>query len=79
MRYIERFSERLGTPFPMDLGNDALLSPAAVSDPPVFARARAVAHFEEGPVRQLVHRLKYSDRMELVSCLANIDYYLSCN
>jgi hypothetical protein len=30
------------------------LSPEAVADPPVFARARAVAHFEDGPVRQLV-------------------------
>lgn len=70
MRFIERpFCERLGTPFPTDLGNDALLSPAAVSDPPVFSRARAVAHFEEGPVRQLVHRLKYSDRMELAKPL----------
>jgi len=34
-----------------------------------FARARAVAHFEDGPVRQLVHRLKYSDRMELAKPL----------
>jgi ComF family protein len=32
-------------------------------------RARAVAHFEDGPVRQLVHRLKYSDRMELAKPL----------
>jgi ComF family protein len=27
--------------------------------------ARAVARFEDGPARQLVHRLKYSDRAEL--------------
>jgi ComF family protein len=38
---------------------------APVDDPPVFARARAVVCFEEGPARRLVHRLKYSDRMEL--------------
>jgi hypothetical protein len=63
------FCERLGTPFVMDLGSEGLLSPEAVANPPVFARARAVAHFEDGPVRQLVHRLKYSDRMELAKPL----------
>jgi ComF family protein len=70
VRFIERpFCERLGTPFAMDLGNEGLLSPEAVANPPVFARARAVAHFEDGPVRNLVHRLKYSDRMELAKPL----------
>jgi len=54
VRFIERpFCERLGTPFAMDLGNDGLLSPEAVANPPVYNRARAVAHFEDGPVRQL--------------------------
>src|SRR5689334_10848790 len=54
---IERpFCERLGTPFTMDLG-PGLLSPAAIADPPVFARARAVAHYD-GLARDLVHRLK---------------------
>ena len=43
MRFIERpFCERLGTPFAVDLGVP-LLSPAAIADPPVFERARAVA------------------------------------
>jgi ComF family protein len=70
VRFIERpFCDRLGTPFAMDLGNDGLLSPEAVADPPVYARARAVAHFEDGPVRRLVHRLKYSDRIELAKPL----------
>jgi ComF family protein len=70
VRFIERpFCERLGTPFAMDLGSEGLLSPEAVANPPVFARARAVAYFEDGPVRQLVHRLKYSDRMELAKPL----------
>jgi ComF family protein len=65
MRFIERpFCERLGTPFEQDLG-PGLLSPQAIADPPVFARARAVARFEDGPARRLVHRLKYSDRGEL--------------
>src|SRR5271167_4329126 len=65
MRFIERpFCDRLGTPFEHDLG-EGLLSPQAVTDPPVFQRARAVARFEDGPARRLVHRLKYSDRGEL--------------
>jgi ComF family protein len=65
MRFIERpFCERLGTPFEQDLGA-GLLSPQAIADPPVFRRARAVARFEDGPARRLVHRLKYSDRSEL--------------
>ena len=70
MRFIERpFCERLGTPFEQDLG-EGLLSPQAMADPPVFARARAVARFEDGPARKLAHRLKYSDRAELVRPIA---------
>ncbi len=70
IRFIERpFCERLGTPFPMDLGDEGLLSPEAVANPPVYGRARFVARFEDGPVRQLLHRLKYGDRMELAKPL----------
>ena len=70
VRFIERpFCERLGTPFAVDLGGEGLLSPEAVADPPVYTRARAVAHFDDGPVRQLIHRLKYSDRLELAGPL----------
>jgi len=70
MRFIERpFCERLGTPFEQDLG-DGLLSPQAIANPPAFARARAVARFEDGPARTLVHRLKYSDRAEIVRPMA---------
>jgi ComF family protein len=68
MRFIERpYCDRLGTPFETDLApseGGRFLSPAAVADPPVFTRARAVARFE-GPARILVHRLKYGDRGEL--------------
>ncbi len=65
VRFIERpYCERLGTPFAQDYGH-TLYSPAALSDPPVFERARAVARFEDGPARHLIHRLKYGDRIEL--------------
>ena len=65
VRFIERpYCERLGTPFAQDLG-PGLISPEAMASPPVYNRARAVARFEDGPARQMVHRLKYSDRMEL--------------
>jgi predicted amidophosphoribosyltransferase len=70
MRFIERpFCERLGTPFEHDLGQ-GLVSPQAMADPPAFARARAVARFEDGPARALTHRLKYSDRAELARPIA---------
>ena len=71
IRFIERpYCERLGTPFAQDLGQPGLLSPAAIADPPVFRRARAVARFDDGPVRLIVHRLKYYDRLELARPLA---------
>jgi ComF family protein len=66
---IERpFCERLGTPFAADFGGP-LLSPAALADPPVFGRARAVARYD-GLARDLVHRLKYGDRLDLAPAMA---------
>jgi len=63
--FIERpFCERSGVPFAHDLG-DGLVSPDVIANPPVWTRARAVARYENGPARQLVHRLKYGDRLEL--------------
>lgn len=68
--FIERpYCERLGTPFPYDLGIEGLQSRDAIANPSVYGRARAVAKFDEGPARNLVHRLKYSDRMELAKPL----------
>jgi ComF family protein len=68
IRFIERpFCERLGTPFAVDLSMP-LLSPAAIADPPVFERARAVARYDD-VARGLVHRLKYGDRLELAKAL----------
>ncbi len=65
MRFIERpYCERLGLPFPQDFG-PGLLSPEAIAHPPVYGRARAVAHYDDGPARRLVHALKYGDRLDL--------------
>lgn len=62
------YCERLGTPFTHDLG-PGLISPEAFAHPPVFHRARAVARYEEGPARDLVHNLKYGDRLELAEAM----------
>jgi ComF family protein len=62
------YCERLGTPFPYDPG-EAVVSPAALADPPDYQRARAVARYE-GPARSLVHALKFRDRMEIADLLA---------
>jgi ComF family protein len=66
--FIERpFCERLGTPFPADYGGE-LISPAALAAPPAYARARAAARYSD-VVRDLIHMLKYGDRMDLVQAL----------
>lgn len=72
LRLIERpYCERLGTPFALDLGVGALVSPRAMAEPPVFGRARAAALYE-GTARDLVHRLKYSDRLDLARAMARM-------
>lgn len=69
VRFLERpWCERLGTPFPYDLGEGAL-SAAAIADPPVFDRARSAAAYD-GPVPDLVQALKYADRTELAPMLS---------
>lgn len=66
--FIERpFCERLGTPFAADHGG-ALISPAALAEPPAYQRARAVARYN-GVMRDLVHLMKYGDRMDLIRSL----------
>ncbi len=71
IRFIERpFCERLGTPFALDIGG-TLHSPAAIAEPPVFQRARAVAAYD-GAARTLVHKLKYNDRTELAEALGRM-------
>lgn len=65
MGFIERpYCERLGTPFVSD-GGDGLLSPSAIAEPPAYDRARAAARFGD-VARDLVHLLKYGDRLDLV-------------
>lgn len=68
--FIERpYCERLGTPFSYDSGGP-LISPAAFADPPVFDRARSAMRFSD-VARDLVHLLKYGDRLDLVKPFAN--------
>jgi ComF family protein len=62
------YCQRLGTPFPYDAG-EALISPAALADPPDYDRARTVARYD-GPARALVHALKFNDRLEMAGVLA---------
>lgn len=63
--FIERpYCERSGVPFEHDLG-EGLISPQVMANPPVWTKARAVARYQDGPARQLIHRLKYGDRLEL--------------
>ena len=66
--FIERpYCERLGTPFAADYGGE-LVSPAALADPPSYARARAAARYSD-VARELIHLMKYGDRMDLVQSL----------
>ena len=68
LRFIERpYCERLGTPFAVDHGL-SLVSPAAIADPPVYARARAVVRYDD-TARTLVQRLKYADRLDTARAL----------
>jgi ComF family protein len=56
--------QRYGSPFTHDIGPDAL-SPRAIADPPLFDRARAAALYT-GPARDLILKLKFSGRRDLV-------------
>lgn len=40
-----------------------MISAAALAYPPIFNRARSVAHYE-GPVKSMIHALKYADQHE---------------
>lgn len=62
--------DRLGTPFAHDPGG-RVDSTLAVSKPPVFDRARAVAR-HDGLAREIVHSLKYGDRLETTRLMARL-------
>ena len=69
LSWIERpFCARLGTPLAYDLGPEGL-SAEAIADPPPFSRARA-ACLHDDISRELVHGLKYRDRLELAPAMA---------
>lgn len=61
---------RLGLPFEVSLGPDAL-SAEAIAEPPPFARARAAVLYNE-VARTVVSRLKYGDRPELAGFCARL-------
>jgi ComF family protein len=68
LSFITRpYCERLGIPFTYDPG-PGVLSMQAIAEPPAYARARAVARFDE-VARTLVHALKYGDRLDLAPML----------
>ncbi|WP_342165824.1 ComF family protein [Methylobacterium sp. SD21] len=72
LRLIEEpLCDRLGIAFAVDLGIGRLTSPQAFAQPPVFARARAVALYDD-VARGLVHRLKYEDRHDLARPMARM-------
>ena len=60
--------DRLGIPLPFQSAGPAL-SLAAISSPPVFEKARAVALYD-GVAREMVHRLKYGDQLQLARPMA---------
>jgi ComF family protein len=69
VRFIERpYCEVLGSPFSHDLGI-GILSAEAIADPPPFDRLRSAA-IHDGVVRDLVHGLKYRDRIDLAPMMA---------
>ncbi len=59
--------ERLGIPFVYDPG-PGVLSMEAITDPPPYNRARAAVSYD-GLARDLVHRLKYGDRLDLATVM----------
>jgi ComF family protein len=68
LNFIARpYCERLGIPFAYDPG-PGILSMQAIADPPAYARARAAVRFD-AVARDLVHALKYGDRLDLAPTL----------
>lgn len=69
--FISRpYCERTGAPFAFDPGAP-LISAEAQADPPAYDRARAAVAFE-GVARDLVHNLKYADRLDLAAPMGRL-------
>lgn len=69
LRLLERpWCEVLGIPFTHDFGT-GFLSAEAIANPPPFERARAAVAYT-GVSRDMVRRLKYSDRTDLAPWMA---------
>ena len=64
------YCPRLGIPFEVSLGPDAL-SAEAIADPPPFDRSRSAVIYNE-VARALVSRMKYGDRPELAGFCARL-------
>ncbi|MEP9354004.1 ComF family protein [Xanthobacter sp. KR7-65] len=75
LAFISRpFCDRTGAPFahdPLGLSDGPRVSPEALDDPPAFDRARAAVCFE-AVARDLVHKLKYADRLDLAAPMARL-------
>jgi ComF family protein len=68
---IERpFCERLGLPFAYDHG-EGMLSAQAIAQPPAFGRSRSAARYE-GTAVDLVHRLKFGDRVDIAPLMGRL-------
>jgi ComF family protein len=61
------YCDRLGIPFAYDPG-PGMLSMEAIADPPAYGRARAAVRYDD-VARDLVHRLKYGDRLDLAATM----------
>jgi ComF family protein len=68
--------ERLGIPFVYDPG-PGVLSMEAIADPPSYNRARAAVRYDD-VARDLVHRLKYGDRLDLAASMGRWMAHAGC-
>lgn len=64
---VSPLCEIKGIPFPFDL-EPGTISAAAIKNPPEYDKARGVAAYE-GTMKDLIHKLKYNDRHELLNLL----------
>ena len=69
VRFIEQpYCKIMGTPFSVDLGEDAI-STQAIAHPPPFSRLRSAVLYDD-IARHLISRFKFSDRNDLAPFIA---------